>query len=124
MKKFLFLLVLIVLLAGCGGDGKARVIFDNQSACGTIPITLTNMSNSDDVLHVDAPAGQRTELVVTPNVSYEYLVDFSGAGKNPEGFRCTAQERGQIKVPANASQTFTLVAETPVPTLAQPATQQ
>jgi hypothetical protein len=117
MKNRLLLFLLIVMVgAGCAGDGKARIVFDNQSACGTIPITLTNSNNPAEIIRAEAPQGKRTEVIVTPNTFYEYFVDFSGAGENPDGFRCTAQQKGKLNVPANSSQTFTLIAQTPVPT--------
>jgi hypothetical protein len=115
-NRLLLSLVIMALLAGCGGDRTAKIVFDNQSNCGTIPITLTNATNADDVKHIDAAQGQRTEVVVTPDVFYEYMVDFSGAGKTADGFRCTALKQGKLSVPAGTSQTFRLEVENPTAT--------
>lgn len=113
-SRFCFLLAVgLVLVAGCS-DGKARVIFDNQSACGTIRATLTNtktgVSNK-----VDVPIGQRVEVIVEPDVFYEYVVDFTAAGRTADNYRCVAVESGQVSVPAGTAQTFTLTAQTPTP---------
>jgi hypothetical protein len=114
MKRCL-LLMLCVLLAGCVRDNLARVIFDNQSACGTIAATLTDTGTSE-VKRVQVPVGQRVEVVVRPDVFYDYVVDFTAAGRTPDDFRCLAVKTGKVSVPAGSSQVFALKAETPVPT--------
>src|SRR5262245_29487076 len=108
------LIAVLLMLAGCS-DGKARVVFDNQSACGTIKATLTN-SKTGVSNKVDIPIGQRVEVIVEPDVFYNYVVDFTAAGRTADNHRCVAVESGQVSVPAGASQTFTLRAETPTPT--------
>ena len=108
-------LVVCLLLCGCVRDNLARVVFDNQSLCGTITATLTD-SGTGEVKRVEVPVGQRTEVVVRPDVFYDYLVDFTSAGRTPDDYRCVAVRSGKVSVPAGASQTFALKAETPVPT--------
>jgi hypothetical protein len=107
-------LIVLALLAGCN-DGRARVVFNNQSKCGTISASLTN-SVSGEVSKVQVAIGARAEVIVTPDVYYDYMVDFTAAGLTADDYRCTAVETGKVRVPAGSSQTFTLVAETPVPT--------
>ncbi len=109
------LLLLGFLLTACLRDDRARVIFDNQSACGTVAASLTN-TTTGEVKQVDVPIGQRVEVVVQPDVFYDYVVDFTAAGRTQDDYRCVAVKRGQVKVPAGAAQTFALRAETPVPT--------
>jgi hypothetical protein len=106
---------LIGLTVGCARDNRARVIFDNQSACGTIAIRLTN-TITGEVKPADVAIGQRVEIEVTPDVFYEYLVDFTSAGRTADNYRCIAAPSGKVKVPAGTSETFVLAAETPVPT--------
>lgn len=125
MKRRLILLglCLIGLMTGCRTifDNRARVIIDNQSECGTIPVRLTNTKDKNDIKTDRVPVGERHEIVVAPDVPYEYLIDFTGAGQTSDDYRCTATESGTVKVPAGTSQTFTLDAKraspTPVPTL-------
>ncbi len=108
-------LLACLLLSGCVRDNLARVIFDNQSECGTITATLTD-TGTGEVKRVEVPVGQRTEVVVRPDVFYDYLVDFTSAGRTPEDYRCVAVRSGKVSVPAGSSQVFALRAETPVPT--------
>ncbi|MCC7450414.1 MAG: hypothetical protein IT324_23545 [Anaerolineae bacterium] len=117
MKRFVWGglgLIMLALVAGCN-DGRARVVFSNQSQCGTITASLTN-SASGEVSQVRVAIGERTEIIVTPDAYYDYMVDFTSAGRTADDYRCTAVETGKVRVPAGSSQTFTLVAETPVPT--------
>src|SRR5258708_39422006 len=113
LRLGLILLAVLLVMAGCS-DGKSRVIFDNQSACGTIKATLTN-SKTGVANKVDIPIGQRVEVIVDPNEFYNYVVDFTAAGRTGDNQRCVAVESGQVSVPAGASQTFALRAETPTP---------
>src|SRR5262245_6940901 len=114
MKRYL-LLILFLLLTSCVRDNLARVIFDNQSACGTISATLTD-TETGEVKRVEVPVGKRMEVVVRPDIFYNYLVDFTAAGRTPDDFRCVAVKSGKVSVPAGSSQVFALQAETPVPT--------
>src|SRR6185369_3323264 len=97
----------LCLLAGCR-DNQARVIFDNKSTCGTISARLTN-SISGEVKTASIPIGQRTEVIVDTDIYYDYVVDFTAAGRTADDYRCTAVESGKVRVPAGTSQTFTLV---------------
>jgi hypothetical protein len=105
--------VLSLLAAGCR-DNNARIIFDNKSACGTIRATLTD-TVTGDVKQVEVPVNQRVEVVVKPDVFYEYIVDFTAAGRTADNYRCVAVKSGRVRVPAGAAQTFALAAETPTP---------
>jgi hypothetical protein len=117
MKHALLLIVGVLaclLLTGCVRDNLARVVFDNQSQCGTITATLT-ASDTGEVKRVQVQVGQRVEVVVRPDVFYDYLVDFTSAGRTTDDYRCVAVRSGRVSVPAGASQVFALKAETPVP---------
>jgi hypothetical protein len=106
-------MALCLLVVGCR-DNNARIIFDNKSACGTIRATLTD-TVTGDVKQVDVPIDQRVEVVVKPDVFYEYIVDFTSAGRTADDYRCVAVKSGRVRVPAGAVQTFALAAETPTP---------
>ncbi len=107
--------MLMVLLAACARDNRARVIFDNQSACGTITVRLTD-GETGDIKSTAVPTGQRADIEVRPDVFYDYVVDFTSAGRTADNYRCTAVKSGKVRVPAGTAQTFVLAAETPVPT--------
>lgn len=113
-KICLICAALCIVVAGCGRDNNARIIFDNQSACGTISAMLTN-SATGDVKRVDVPIGQRIEVIVQPDVFYDYVVDFTAAGRTSNDQRCVSVKTGKVRVPAGSSQTFALAAETPTP---------
>jgi hypothetical protein len=104
----------LALTSGCGRDDKARVIFENRSACGTITATLTD-TETGEVQQTQVANDQRVELIVRPSVFYEYVVDFTSAGRTAAGLRCTRVSTGRVRVPAGTSQPFILQAETPVP---------
>ncbi len=107
---------LLLLLTACR-DSRARVIIDNQSECGAIAVWLSNETSSE-VLQSKVANGTTYEFVVQPDVYYDYIIDFTAAGANAEGYRCTSLEQGKVRVPAGTSQTFTLRSDkqTPVPT--------
>ena len=107
--------LIVFLTSGCLRDNRARVIFDNQSECGTITATLTD-TTTGEVKRVDVPIGKRVEVEVKPDVFYQYLVDFTSAGRTTDDRRCVSVKSGRVSVPAGTSQTFALAAETPVPT--------
>jgi hypothetical protein len=99
------LLLCLFLAAAC--DARARVRFDNQSQCGTIKIRLTNTSTNAVIEHrLDNQSQWEVELEA--NTYYDYIVDFTAAGQNSEGYRCTALEEGKLRVPAGTTQTFRL----------------
>lgn len=111
MKRF-GLLAIILLGATLGLTacvGQTALIFTNQTACGTILVELTNnqtgITESYEILQ-----GETLAIEVTANITYAYLVDYQG-----EGSICTGEYRGQVVVPAGASQTFNLAAATPTP---------
>jgi hypothetical protein len=111
----LVMIGIIVSVAGCNTDRRARVIFDNQSPCGPITVTLTD-TTTQQKRNVKVPISQRIEVELTAAVFYDYVVDFTTANKTSDNLKCTAVESGKVQVPAGTVQTFALRAETPVPT--------
>jgi hypothetical protein len=107
-------LILLLTFTACNTDTRARVVIDNQSPCGTITVTLTD-TTTQQVSTVKAPANERTEIVVIPDVFYRYVIDFPSGGRNADSLRCTLVDSGQLRVPAGSAQTFVLRAETPTP---------
>ena len=104
--------LLLIVLAGCGGS--SNLVFDNLTVCGTIQIDLTNtQTNTTETYQVDS--GQTLSVEVSPNIAYNYVVDYSAGGATADGFECIAVHRGQVSVPAGATQTFNLTAVTPTP---------
>lgn len=118
MKGRIVVLGMCLLLFAACQDSRARVIFDNQSECGTIRVVLTHTGTGEEKTE-RVPIGEKREIVVEPNVFYTYLVDFGTAGRTPDDFRCPAVEEGQVRVPAGAAQTFRLTSQkmtaTPAP---------
>jgi hypothetical protein len=116
VRILLMCLLICLTLSACQPpDNKSRVVFDNQTACGTITITLTSTITGQEQ-KVDAPAGQKTSIEVQPNVFYSYVVDFTSAGST-NGLRCTEVSSGRLAVPSGASQTFVLQAQPPTATV-------
>ena len=113
-SRLLFTLLagLLLVLAAC--VGPTSVVFDNQSDCGTIRVDLTNTQNNVTETY-NVERGQTLSIEVAPNVVYLYVVDFTAAGENEEGYECTAVQRGQVTVPPGASARFNLTAVTPTP---------
>jgi len=115
-------LVLIALvgaavgLSGCG-DKRAHVVFENKSECGTIKVRLTN-TETNEYIEAGVDIGERKSIEVVPGVYYDYLVDFTAAGRTADDFRCVALEEGKVMVPAGAEQVFALESQkqTAVPT--------
>ena len=106
------LLGLILVLAACGGN--SAVAFENRTVCGTIAVSLTNTQTGvAETRNVEI--GQTVTIDVAPNVPYDYVVDYTAAGTNAEGFRCIAVQRGQVTVPQGSTQYFNLTAVTPTP---------
>jgi hypothetical protein len=114
MMRLIVTLCAVALVSGCGRDDKARVIFENRSSCGTITATLTD-TETGEVKQAQVANDQRVEVIVRPSVFYEYIVDFTSAGRTAAGLRCTRVSTGRVRVPAGTSQPFILQAETPVP---------
>jgi hypothetical protein len=113
----------VMTVNALGTDPRPRVIFDNQSQCGAIPVTLTN-ENTGAVMRGTAEMGQKLEFAVEADVRYKYNVDFSAAPRQADNWKCTAIEDGWVTVPPGSSATFPLqsqriepklvVTETPV----------
>jgi hypothetical protein len=116
MKRygFLALLILVMMMVLSACVGSTTVLFDNQTICGTIRVELTN-SQTNVTEYYDVPMGERLAIDVAPNINYLYVVDYTAAGVNEEGYECIAIHRGQVLVPPGASQLFNLTAVTPTP---------
>ncbi|MBN1965873.1 MAG: hypothetical protein JW910_14570 [Anaerolineae bacterium] len=112
LALFALLTTALMLAAGCMGG--TSVVFDNQTVCGTIQVELTNTETGITETY-DVPMGETLAIDVTPNITYRYVVDYTVAGENADGFVCTAVHRGQVTVPTGTSQTFNLTAVTPTP---------
>ena len=107
-----FVMGLVLALSAC--VGATTIVFDNETVCGTIRVDLTNTQTSvTEVYQVEI--GETVTIEVSPNVVYSYVVDYTAAGENAEGFTCTAVQRGQVSVPPGSSQKFNLTAVTPTP---------
>ncbi len=104
--------LMLLLLSAC--VGQAALVFDNQTVCGTIRVDLTNTQTAE-IKSYEVPVGETITVEVTPNIAYDYVVDYTAAGVNEEGYECIAIQRGQVTVPAGASQKFNLTAVTPTP---------
>ena len=111
----LLLLGMLAMLAAC--TNATTVEFDNRTVCGTIEVQLTNtQSNVTETYQVEV--GKTISIDVAPNVTYNYVVDYTSAGTNEQGYECIAIQRGQVTVPLGATQRFNLTAVTPTPSSA------
>lgn len=109
--------VLLLSITSCGViGGRTFVVFDNQSQCGTISYKLTNMNNSK-LLEGSIEMGKKVEVEIEPDTAYTYEVDFTAAGRQPNGNLCTQKSSGQVLVPRGQSQTFTLQSQVVTPQL-------
>jgi len=115
MRRFKFMSLLpcmLVLLAAC--TNATAVEFDNRTVCGTIEVQLTNtQTNTTETYQV--AIGQTITIDVAPSVTYNYVVDYTAAGTNEQGYECVAIQRGQVTVPLGATQRFNLTAVPPTP---------
>ncbi|MBX3085674.1 MAG: hypothetical protein KF716_28815 [Anaerolineae bacterium] len=112
---------LVLTVNALGTDPRPRVIFDNQSECGAIPVTLTR-ENTGEVLRGKVEMGQKLEFAVEADVRYKYNVDFSAAPRQNGNWKCTAIEDGWVTVPPGSSATFPLKSERIEPQLVVTAT--
>jgi hypothetical protein len=106
------LVLMLLILAGCGGN--SAVAFENRTVCGTIAVSLTNTQTGVEETR-NVAIGETVTIDVAPNVPYDYVVDYTAAGTNDEGFRCIAVQRGEVTVPQGSTQYFNLTAVTPTP---------
>lgn len=111
MKRHALLLaVLLGLMLGLSAcSGQTAVIFENNTACGTIRVELTNTTTSATQVY-NVAQGEQVTVEVSANTTYSYFIDYRG-----EGSICTGEYRGQVVVPNGSSQTFNLEAATPTP---------
>lgn len=107
------LLGALLVLSACT-PWRALVIFENRSECGgPIAVRLTN-ERTGEVIRERVPQGQRVEIEVRPNDWYAYIVDFTAAGRRPDGYRCVALKEGRVRIPqGSVPQVFPLTSEIP-----------
>lgn len=102
-------LVVSIALAGCQNT-TARVVFDNQSECDGIHITLTKRDGgetTEDTL----PIGVRREYTIVWDAWYDYVVDYTRAD-GPPGLVCTEISKGEVRLPqGSVPQVFLLQSE-------------
>ena len=111
----------VLTVNALGTDPRPRVIFDNKSECGAIPITLTSEKTSE-VLRGTVETGQKLEFAVEADVRYKYEVDFASAPRQDGNWKCTAIENGTVSVPPGQTATFPLTSERIQPQLIVTAT--
>lgn len=111
MKRHaLFLAMLLGLLLGLSAcSGQTALIFENNTACGTIRVELANAATAVTEVY-EVAQGSRVTVEVTANTAYNYFIDYRG-----ENSICSGEYRGQVIIPGGASQTFNLEAATPTP---------
>lgn len=110
----------VLTVNALGTDPRPRVIFDNQSECGAIPITLTS-EKTNEVLRGTVEMGQKIEFPVEADVRYKYEVSFASAPRQGD-WKCTAIENGTVTVPSGSTATFPLTSEKVKPQLIVTAT--
>lgn len=105
----LFVAVSAAALAGCQNT-MPRLIFDNQSECDGIAISITHRATGmriEDRL----PVGVRREYPVEWDAWYDYVVDYTRA-TGPRGLVCPEISRGEVRLPAGSvPQVFLLQSE-------------
>lgn len=104
-----FFVAASAVLAGCQNT-TPRVIFDNQSECDGIAITLTRRDNGETIQD-SLPIGARREFTVEWDSWYDYVIDYTRAA-GPRGLVCTEISKGEVRLPANSvPQVFLLQSE-------------
>jgi hypothetical protein len=106
------LLVAAALLAGCQ-NSTPRLIFDNQSECDGIAITLSRR-DTGETIEDSLPTGARREYTVEWDTWYDYVVDYTKAA-GPRGLVCTEISRGEVRLPANSVPQVFLLQSEPAP---------
>ncbi len=101
-KLFLLLIVFSFITAGCKKDDA--VPDDEQELITTIRLTLTNVTNSTEVVtatwrDIDGPGGAApviTGLTLRPNVTYTGTIDFldESQSNNPVNITDEVEEEG------------------------------
>lgn len=111
MKQHAVLLALLLgLMFGLSAcSGQTAIVFENNTACGTIYVELTNTETAITETY-NITEGQSVTVEVLANVTYNYFVDYQG-----EGSICSGEYRGQVMIPGGSTQTFNLEAATPTP---------
>lgn len=87
------------MLAGCQNN-TPHIIFDNQSECDGIAITLSRRDTGEKV-EDNLPVGARREYQVEWDTWYDYVVDYTKAA-GPRGLVCTEISSGEVRLPANS----------------------
>lgn len=107
----MLLTVLLLIITAC--TTETRLTFENNTVCGTIQIDLTNtQTNTTTSYHV--AIGETLTIDVQPDVTYEYVIDYSAA-EDGEGYTCVAIQRGEVTVPGGTTTQYSLTAVTPTP---------
>lgn len=92
------LLSAMLIVSACA-PWRALIIFENRSECGgAIAIRLTN-ERTGEVIRERVADGQQLEIELRPDDWYSYIVDFTAAGRRPDGYRCVALKEGRIRIP-------------------------
>ncbi|MFQ3535729.1 MAG: hypothetical protein SNJ58_07615 [Aggregatilineales bacterium] len=98
LLHFICLLSGLLVLSACA-PWRALLIFENRSECGgPIAIRLTN-ERTGEVIRERVADGQQLEIELRPDDWYSYIVDFTAAGRRPDGFRCVALKEGRLRIP-------------------------
>jgi hypothetical protein len=92
-------LLSVLLAASACAPWRALIIFENRSECGgAIAIRLTN-ERTGEVIRERVADGQQLEIELRSDDWYSYIVDFTAAGRRPDGYRCVALKEGRIRIP-------------------------
>jgi len=99
MRLGLVCLLSALLAVSACAPWRALLIFENRSECGgAIAIRLTN-ERTGEVIRERVADGQQLEIELRPDDWYSYIVDFTAAGRRPDGYRCVALKEGRIRIP-------------------------
>ena len=102
-----------MLLAIAACTTETRLVFENNTVCGTIQIDLTHTQNGTTESYQVAN-GETLTIDVQPDVPYAYVIDYSAA-EDSDGYTCVAIQRGEVTVPGGTITQYALTAVTPTP---------
>ncbi|MCD4684414.1 MAG: hypothetical protein K8S97_00570 [Anaerolineae bacterium] len=87
MKRLalVFLILLSVVLTAC--SNKSTLTFNNQTACGTATIILTNIATGN-MKNYTVDEGQEIEIELDPEVDYSYEVQYP---RQPDYLQCDSK---------------------------------
>ncbi len=84
MKRFVFMLLILLPLTLTACAGKTVLSFDNQTECGTASIILTNLQTGNISEHSVAQ-GKEIEIELDPETEYSYEVEYP---RQPDFMQC------------------------------------